>query len=247
MLIYVDLLFIVNIFIDYLLLMSLSLILKKNVSNKRLILSSLVGGLSTFLVFINNKPLLLLLKIVTCFAMILIFEKNKGIKTLFEDIVYFYMLSITLGGAIYLFKDNTNYKTNIFLLFLMTPVIMKIYSNKLKKFYTYYKDRYDAVLIYKNKEYTFNGYLDTGNNLYDQYKKRPVVLVYNKKIKYKYEDVIMVPMETANSTTILKCIKPDKLYVDGKEIKNVLIGISPKAFKIQDINMILHKDIIGGI
>ena len=246
MLIYVDLLFIVNIFIDYILLMTLSMTLKKSVSHKRLFLSSLVGGCSTFLIFVNNKPLVLLFKIITCIAMMLIYEKYKGIKSLLENIIYFYMLSIVLAGTIYLLKDNYNNEINIVLLFLITPVTMKIYNMKVKKLNIYYKERYDVLLIYKNKKYALNGYVDTGNNLYDQYKKRPVALVYNPKIKYKQEEVILVPMETANNITLLKCIKPDKLFVDGNEIKNVLIGLSPKSFKIQDINIILHKD-IGGL
>ena len=247
MLIYVDLLFVVNIFIDYILLMTLSMVLKKNISHRRLFISSFVGGCSTFLIFINNKPLVLLFKIITCIAMMLIYEKYKGIKFLFENILYFYMLSIVLAGTIYLLKDNYNSEINIVLLFLITPITMKIYNDKVKKLNTYYKERYDVLLIYKNKKYELNGYVDTGNNLYDQYKKRPVVLVYNKNIKYKYEEVILVPMETANNTTLIKCIKPDKLIVDGKEKKNVLVGLSPKKFKIQDINIILHKDIIGGL
>ena len=121
---------------------------------------------------------------------------------------------------------------------------MIIYKKQVRKLDTYYKERYDVKLYYKNKIYNFNGYLDTGNNLYDPYKRRPIVLLYTNKIKFNYENGLLIPMETANNESLLKCIKVDMLEIDGKIIKNVLIGLSSKRFKIQDIDMILHKDII---
>ena len=97
-----------------------------------------------------------------------------------------------------------------------------------------------------NKKYIFNALLDTGNNLYDQYKRRPISLVYSNKIKIDYNKCLLVPYETANKRSLLKCIKVDKLIVDDIVINNALIGLSENKFNIQDINMILHKDIIGG-
>ena len=133
------------------------------------------------------------------------------------------------------------------LLTVVTPIILYIYNKKVKKVESYYKDVYNVLLLYKNKKYYFNAYLDTGNKLYDQYKKRPICLIYTNKIKINYNELLLVPIETANSTSLLKCIKVDKLIIDNKEIKNVLIGLSEKEFKIQNINMILHKDILGGL
>ena len=245
MLIYVDLLFILNVWIDFILLQSVNIILKYDTNYKRIIISSLVGGLSTFILFINNKPLSISLKIIICIIMMLVAFKYKGIKTLFEETLYFYLSSIILAGTFYLIKGNSyDTKINFFLLSFLTPIIMIVYKKQVRKLDTYYKERYDVKLYYKNKIYNFNGYLDTGNNLYDPYKRRPIVLLYTNKIKFNYENGLLIPMETANNESLLKCIKVDMLEIDGKIIKNVLIGLSSKRFKIQDIDMILHKDII---
>ena len=247
MLIYVDLLLLLNIWIDFLLLITTNIVLRYKSSYKRIVFGSLIGGLSTFTILIKSKFLLFFLKIIICILMQLIVNGYKGIKTLFENVFYFYLSSIILAGFIYLFEDmNLSIFENYILLFLITPIILFLYRKSNKKLNIYYKDRYDVVLIYKNKRYKFNAYLDTGNKLYDQYKRRPIVLVYTNKIKFDYKSGIMVPIETANSTSLLKCIKVDKLIIDNHDIKNVLVGLSDKKFNIQNINMILHKDIIGG-
>ena len=247
MLIYLDLLFILNLWIDYLLLITTNIVLKYNVSFKRTFISALIGAFSTFLVFINNSILLFILKIVIGIVMQLIVNGYKGIRTLLENVLYFYIVSIILAGALYLFKlDKLSIINNYLLLVLLTPLVLLLYRKQIKKIDNYYNETYSVTIVYKNKEYKFNAYLDTGNKLYDQYKKRPISLIYSTRIKYTYDDLILVPIETANYKSILKCIKVDKLIVNNKTIKNAIVGLSNERFKIQDINMILHKDILGG-
>ncbi len=245
MLIYIDLLLILNIWIDFLLLITTNIILKYKISYKRVILGSIIGGITTFTVFIDNNVLLFFIKIIVCFLLQIIVNGYKGLKTLIENVFYFYLTSTILAGFIYLFKSD-NMLDNYLQLLLVTPIVLFIYKKETKKLNTYYKDRYDVILIYKNRSYYFNGYLDTGNKLYDQYKRRPVVLINTDKIKFNYKEGIIVPIETANSISLLKCIKVDKLIIDNIEIKNVIVGLCEKPFKIQNINMILHKDLLGG-
>lgn len=247
MLIYLDLLFILNLWIDFLLLITTNMIMKYEVNIKRILFASLIGGLSTFLIFIKNNYILIIIKVLICGGMQIIVNRFKGIKTLFENIFYFYLTSIILAGTCYLLGiDNLNIKEKYIILFLVTPIILLINKKEIKRLNNYYKNIYVVTVIINNKKYIFNALLDTGNNLYDQYKKRPISLVYTNKIKFDYDKCILVPIETANGKSIIKCIKVDKLIVDNKVINNVLIGLSSRKFNIQDINMILHKDIIGG-
>lgn len=247
MLIYVDLLFILNLWIDFLLLITTNLILKYNTSYKRVLFSSIIGAFSTFFVVINNKVLLLILKIIIAIIMQVIVNSYKGFKTLIENVFYFYLVSIILAGTLYLLKlDKINMKENYLILLLATPIILYINNKEIKKLNNYYKEIYIVTIIYKNKKYLFNAFLDTGNVLYDQYKKRPISLIYTNKIKFNYDEGILVPIETANKKSLLKCIKVDKLIVEDKEYKNAIIGLMNKKFNIQDINMILHKDMLGG-
>ncbi|MEG2458054.1 MAG: sigma-E processing peptidase SpoIIGA, partial [Bacilli bacterium] len=51
--VYVDLVLFLNFFIDFLILMSVSLVLKRNSSLKRIVLSSIIGSLTIFILFFN--------------------------------------------------------------------------------------------------------------------------------------------------------------------------------------------------
>ena len=245
MLIYLDLLFILNLWIDYLLLITTNIVMKYKVNYKKAFISALIGALSTFLVFINNDILLILLKVIICTLMQFIMNGYKGIKTLLENVFYFYLISIILAGFFYLFSiDNLNIKEKYILLFITTPVVLYINKKEIKKLNTYYKQVYSVTIIINNNKYYFNALLDTGNNLYDQYKHNPISLIYSND--FDNEKYILVPIETANNKSLLKCVKVDKLIVDNIVINNALIGLSENKFNIQDINMILHKDILGG-
>ena len=247
MLIYLELLFILNYWIDFLLLITTNLIMKYSISYRRILIASFIGGLSTFFVFVDDNGFLIILKIIICFVMQLIVNKYKGFKTLLEEVFYFYLTSIILAGFCYLFNiEKINIMTRYLLLIIITPVILYFNKKEIKKLNSYYKEIYIVTIIIKKKKYVFNAFLDTGNNLYDQYKKRPISLIYSNKIKGSYDDYILVPYETANKRSLLKCIKVDKLIVDNKVINDALIGLSDNKFNIQDINMILHRDIIGG-
>ena len=248
MLIYIDLLFILNVWIDFLLLLITNMILKRKIIYKRILLSSLVGGLLTFTIFINNKNILILLKVLICIVMQTISNGYKNIKYTVENTIYFYLTSIILAGTSYLLGiDKFTFKYNFILLFILSPIILIIVKKYLKKIESDYQERYNVTIVYNNQKYYFSALLDTGNKIYDPYKKRPISLIYSNKINFNYENGLLIPIETANSNSLLKCIKVEKMIIDGKEIKNPLIGLSDKKFNIDDINMILHKDIIGGL
>ena len=245
MIVYLDVLFLLNLWIDFLLIVSCNIILKYHSSYFKIFIGAFIGALSTFLIFIKEDFILIILKVIICFFIQIIVNGFKGIKTVIENVIYYYFINIILAGTLYLLKlDKLDILSNYLILIFITPIILYIYNKKIKKLNLYYKEVYSVIVVYNNKKYKFNAYLDTGNKLYDPYKKRPICIVFNKKIKYDYENGILVPIETASGVSMLKCIKAEKMIINEKEIKNVIIGLSPKKINIQDIDMILHKDIL---
>ena len=78
---YLDLIFLINIWFDFLLLLSVSILLKRNTKLKRIILGSLFGGITIFILFIKlNSIELFIYKIITSIIMILISFSYKNIK-----------------------------------------------------------------------------------------------------------------------------------------------------------------------
>ena len=98
-----------------------------------------------------------------------------------------------------------------------------------------------------SEEFLVTAFLDTGNKLKDPYKKRPIILVNTDKIKFGYEDCILVPYETVSGNGILKCLVVDKIVIDNKHvIIKPLIGLSNQVFKIEGINMLLNSQTLEG-
>lgn len=259
--IYVDLVLFLNIAMDFLLLLSVSIILKRNVKFYRIILGALAGGVSIVFLFISlNNFTLFIFKMMISILMVLVTFSYKNIKYFFNNLLYLYLSSIILGGGIYLLDIQINYKNqglmfinsgfgiNLIVLIIISPVIIYSYIKSMKKMKVNYSNFYKADLYYKNKIYKFDAFLDTGNRLYDPYKKRPIVIINTNKIKLNYENSILVPYNTASGNSVLKCIIIEKLIIDNiYEFKNVLVGISSEKFRIEGINMLLHNDLIGGM
>lgn len=254
---YLDLIFLLNIWFDFLLLLSVSILLKRNVKFKRIILGSIVGGLTIFILFLDlNNITLFILKLLTSILMTLTTFSFKNIKYTLTNLGYFYLTSIILGGGMYLISDslslNNNgllfykngYSLNYYIILIISPIIIIFYIRNTLKLKENYSNYHKVDIIFKNKVYKLNGYLDTGNNLYDPYKKRSIILV-NLELEYNLENIIYTPFEGLNNKGIIKCLKPDKIYVDKKEFKNYLIGLSNDKFKIDGINCILHNNMKG--
>lgn len=244
MIIYVDLVFFLNLIIDFLLLLSISIILKRNVKLYRIILGSLLGSISTLLVFFSiNNLLLMIIKLIISISMVLVTFSYKDKNYFFNNLIYLYFMGILLGGFLYLLNIEAGYKS--ISLIAISPIILFIYAKKTKSLGVNYKFHYKVDLYYKDNLYKFNAFLDSGNKLYDQYKKRPIILIHEDKISFDYEKGLLVPYHTASGDGLLKCIKVDKIIIDGKkEIPNILVGLSNDSFNIEGVNMILHTDIL---
>ena len=257
--IYVDLIFILNIFFDFLLLLSVSLILKRHTKIFRIIIGSLVGGLSIiFLFFSINTVTLFFLKIVIAILMCLTSFGFKDIRYFIKNISYLYLISIVLGGFLYFFNIEFSYKNNglifyhnglsinIIVILIITPVLLYLYVKEMKDYKDNYTKYYKIEITLKNnKIITLNSFLDTGNNLIDPYKKRPVILVNYEAIK-KYitnEKELLVPYNNINSEGLLRCIKPKKIVINNKEITNILIGLSFNKIYIDGVDCILNNKI----
>lgn len=253
--IYLDLVMILNFCFDFLLLLSVSILLKRNIKIERIIFGSFIGGLSILTLFININSLeLFIIKIIISIIMILISFGYKDIKYFLKNILFLYMASIILGGFLYFLNINFSYKNNglifyykgisinfIFLI-ITSPIILYIYIKQgiwLKQNYNNY---YKIDIYYNNKIIKCNGFLDTGNKLIDPYFGKPIILV-SKKIEI--DNYFLVPYQGIKKGMI-KCIKVDKIYIENIGYrKKVIVGFIDKI-KIDGIDCLLNINILEG-
>ncbi len=260
---YLDLIFIINFFFDFLLLSGVAVMLRRNIAFKRLLLGSLIGALSIFILFYSFSSLeLFLIKFLISLVMTLVTFGYKDIIYLIKNLVYLYVTSILLGGFLYFLNIQFSYKNegfifyhhgisiNFYVLLILSPIIIYIYIKQIRELKNNYANYYEVDVYFKDgKIKKLNGFLDTGNLLYDPYQKRPIILVDNSEIDFNYDDnnILLVPYDSLNYHGLLKCIIPEKIDIVGVgERYNVLIGISNKKIKMDGVNCILHNGLMEG-
>ncbi len=254
MIVYLDLVIIINFIIDCLLLISVDVLLKRNAKFKRILFAALLGSLSTFILFlIGSSILLLLLKLLISVLMILIAFKYQSFKYFKDNLFWLYIISIILGGTIYLLNDQialvnsgivfskNGFKINLILLIILAPIILYKYIKYQKNFKNNYSNYYDVDIYYMGEKISETGFLDTGNKLKDPYFGRPIILV-NKELITKDVKTFLVPYHVLNDNGLLEVFKPEKIIVNNKTIKKVLVGLSDVS--LNGVKIILNTEAI---
>ncbi len=242
MTIYIDMVLLLNFIFDFLLLLTTSIILKRNAPIYNIILAAFIGSLSVLVLFFSiNSYELFIIKLYLSIIMNLVAFFYKNIKYTITNIITFYIVSIFLGGFLYLLNIEFSYQhsgiifyhngfsINIIVLVFITPFILYLYAKNMKVFQKKIKNIYNIKLIISGKEINTTGYLDTGNNLI--YHKRPVILT-NGPNRFK-EQKKYIPCATASGTSLLECIEAKIIINDN--CYDVLLGFTSTKFALADI------------
>ena len=111
--IYIDLILFINFGLDFLLLLSVAIVLKRIIKIHKLMIAAFIGSLSVLLLFIKiNTIQLFLIKFITSILMLLISFNYKSIKYFCKNLLFLYINSIVLGGFIYFINTQFSYKNN---------------------------------------------------------------------------------------------------------------------------------------
>jgi stage II sporulation protein GA (sporulation sigma-E factor processing peptidase) len=222
-------------------------------------MSAIFGATSIFALFLKmNNITLFIFKLIISIGMILIAFPSKNIRYFIKNILYLYLVSIVLGGALYFINIQFSYKQegiifyhnkmsiNIIILLMISPFILYNYIKEMKKYKLKYNELYELEVILKNNQkLNLTAFLDTGNRLTDPYLNRPIIIIND--IDIKYDDMILVPFNTILNTSYLKCFEVEKVKIKGYlEIKKVLLGISPKEIKMEGVDCIIGSNILEG-
>ena len=244
MTIYIDLVILLNYFFDSLILLTVNITLKRNISLKKILFVSLLGELSLLGFLLYNKYLLILLKLEISLILNILTFKYKDIFYTVTNVLYFYMVSIILGGFIYYLKLNN---LSYFFILLLVPLILYLYIKQNLNMKTTINKTYPLTIYFPNKrKLSLTGFVDTGNKLRDPVTKKWVVLVNKKLLQgvIRIRTPIYVPYHSLNNKGLVECIKPEKLVIEGKEYTNFLIGLMDSKVMINSSDCILNLEIL---
>lgn len=260
MTLYLDVIFFINLMFDLFLVMSVAVLLRRKTSFIKMLLAALFGSLSIFCLFISlNSLSLFLIKFLVSIGMVVISFGYKDLRFTLKNIFYLYISSIILGGFLYLLNIQFSYKNdglifyynglsiNFILLIILGPIFIYLYVKEIKNFKDTYSNYYNIRIYYKKNCYSdYVAFLDTGNMLRDPYFNKMIILVRDEKIiPVKY---LIVPVETVNGHSVLKCVNPYQVVIKNVGVlNNVLIGLIDYDIYIDGVDAIINNRIIKEI
>lgn len=194
MTIYLDVVLIENLCMNYIILFATGYLLKRKRNHLRLILSAFIGGVYSILAYMQILEIYsnFFLKIILSIVMVYIAYHAKTIKNLAKELLFFYLTSFVFGGCafalLYFIKPEEifmlngsyvgTYPLKIAILggivgFTITVICFHFVKAKLSK-----KDVYCSICIFfGEKQITTTALLDTGNMLKDPITSMPVMVV----------------------------------------------------------------------
>lgn len=101
MTIYIDLIFLENLFMNSIIIYATAIILKKQIKIFRILISSIIGAIYACLYYISNLQIYssVFLKIILSFVMVYVSFDSKSVKAFLIDVLIFYLTSFTFGGV----------------------------------------------------------------------------------------------------------------------------------------------------
>ena len=259
--IYVDLVLLLNFGFDLILLFGVALILRRKTSLRRLLLGAFIGSVTVLSMFIEMSSLgLFFLKIVISIFMVLVVFGYHDIRYFGNNLFYLYTSSIILGGFLYFLNLQFSYKNeglifyfdglsvNVIALIVLSPVIIYAYVKQGLFLKNNYSNYYNVDIYFKDgKVIPVTAFMDTGNKLEDPYKRRPIILINKELVRLDYNNqkIVLVPYEAINHHGLLKCIVPDKIFIQGIGFrKDFLVGLSNEKILIDGVDCILHSRVL---
>ena len=243
--IYADVLFILNVYITYALLMLTAMFLGISPKRIRLLLASIIGGASSFLIFaeglnaIVSGAIRLLLCIIFCF----ISFSFKGTRQCLRQVATFLGVNFLFAGlmfAIWYFVSPTAvyYNTGVvyFDIDVMSLVtVTAVCYFAIKVFGAVSKLRqpknvlYDVPLHILGDEFQLRGFLDTGNSLKDPFTSADVIVVSRSAIEKYFPkekslneiigesplNIRYLPCNTVSGNKLLPVFKAEKARIRG--------------------------------
>ncbi len=254
--IYLDLVGLINFAYDFLILMTVDITLKRKTKLRRIFLGSLIGTISISLLFLPfpSFPLFILKNLVSIIMVLLTF-KFKDIKYTLSNILYLYMISITLGGFLYFLNTSFSYKQdgivfyfhgispNYIILLIIAPIILYLYIIEHKKMKSTYNLNYEVNIVFNsNKILSCNGFIDSGNKLKDPLTKKYIILVEDYLLKdyIHNKNPIYVPYKALNKEGLIKCYKIKEIIINKQVFTNYLVGLSENKFNLEGVNCLLN-------
>lgn len=260
MVVYVDVLFVINFFITYLLLLLTRLFNKRRVKTYRLIVASIAGGIYSLVIIVDNASFLftftakflvsaLIIFIAFGFNRLSLFAKNLFIFYFSNMILLGVILALRLAfnsGGI-LVNNNCVYfdisakalLSSAFFAYIICIAVVKIYNRTLSS-----KQIYSLKIFSDENIWHMFAFADTGNKLKEPFSDYPVIIVDKNKLNVPTNRVI--PFNTVGGEGFLEAFRPDKIILSSgkKSVETDKVYIALSSIESKDFSAIINPEIL---
>jgi stage II sporulation protein GA (sporulation sigma-E factor processing peptidase) len=232
--VYPDIIFILNFFIDFILLFLLKKVNRKSSKLLRLIAAAAIGGAASVVVgiypWMNVVIRILILNVAASILMVFIAFGRLKPADLLKQVIVFYLITYFAGGfmnSVYYYTDirlilvnlgkglsfsNISWKFVVIILLIMIPTILL--SIRMFRWYRNNSPQtFEVELVLNDRRISTKGLVDTGNCLFDPIYKRPVMVVEN------------LLMDELLSEEFRRELKEAKNYVQGNNFDTVNLNM----------------------
>lgn len=236
--VYVDVLFITNLYITYVFIKAAQLLSHCKISRLRVIIASAVGGVASFSVFLTESLLLsLFIKLASLAAIgfILSGKKPRAFLAITSRLVIINLLFIglcvllwkLLGQTVYIIGATVYFDISLLTLMLTTAATYLLFwiydflSLRLNS-----KDGREVTVVTENSSVTLNGISDTGNTLYDFFTQKPVIVCSSDRLEKELGNLScrLLAFTTVNGKGLIRVYSPKDVIIDGRSV-NVSVGL----------------------
>ena len=274
MTIYIDIIILENLIMNYIILYATGLISKNKIYYFRILCASLIGAIYSVTQYISKLQVYSnwMLRIILSIVMIFIAFYPQNVKKMCKNLMLFYLTTFTFGGVatylIYMLKPESiiikngmfvgTYVLKVIFMGAIIGTIVLIISFKLAKNKITKKDMICQVKITLNKkDKILNAIVDTGNMLKEPITGNPVMVVERSSL---YD---LMPKEILNNTEEILGGDFEKIPEEVKKVyipklkmipfsslgkqNGMLIGIKPDKVEVINEHTNYKKDVIIGI
>ena len=270
MTIYLDIVLIENILLNYVIILSTAIISKEKINIIRITISSVVGGIFAIITYIIDFKNIsgIFLKIVISFFMMKIAFKINNFKKMLKIILFFYLVSFTFGGIAFMLLFIINpkniiinenslvgvYPLKVTILAGFTGFVVISFASQIIKNRIIQNNMIcDLEIFYNGKSRKVKTMLDTGNLLKEPISNYDVIIV-EKESLYGFLNRDLLD----NINSIIKGKWLDNTNIHSYKIKiipfsslgndnGLLIGFKPDYIKIYNEDEIVRDDVIIGV
>ena len=215
--IYIDVLFLLNLILDYIILVTTVFLNGTKAVKPRMIIAAISGALYSVIIFFPTLSFLnmIIFRMLASAVIVAIAFEFKNLFNYIKNLLTYYIVNAVYGGGIYAFYNFTvlgskmNYSNGVyyidlplwavivlaFVFYWLIKLFTKIFDGRITQ-----KNIRKIEISFLSSKITVDALFDTGNSLCDPISLMPVMLVQTDRFKNKLGSSILNMIESNDST-----------------------------------------------